>query len=330
MVQIVIVRVKEFQIIEVPVFIRLQELDVVTGREAGACILRMVQAEAPAAAENAASRCSQQEDPFSTQDPRAVRPKRKPVASKVLKATETVSDWRVAGARRSTTPWQLAEKQHSLAGKIWSAQRREQQRVQQAIRLQVWWRNRLAVKAREATAKGNTQALHVLRRAVYKAASAKEEPIKLVIEQTDDEILALAIQQAKREEAAMLQALQPVLEGAKKAMRYMVGAECPDGHALQVTIVPMGTTCGVCGGTNLNPEVVIACKGGTKCGFVSCARQPGCAPRDLIRVMTALDIKHKLRLQQDAGSGSSKGADGHASLNGRVLRQGLGKPRKPA
>ena len=44
MVQIVIVRVKEFQIIEVPVFIRLQELDVVTGREAGACILRMVQA----------------------------------------------------------------------------------------------------------------------------------------------------------------------------------------------------------------------------------------------------------------------------------------------
>ena len=300
MAQIVIVRVKEFQIIEVPVFIRLQQLDVVTGREAGACILRMVQAVAPAAAVNAASGC-QKEDPLSTKDPCAVRTKRKPAASKVSTATETGSEWRVAGARRSTTPWQLAEKQHRLAGKIWSAQRREQQRVQQATRLQAWWRNRLAVKASMATAKGSTQASHVLRRAVYKAALAKEEPTKLAIKQTDDEILALAVQEAKREEAAMLQALQPVLEGAKKAMRYMLGAECPDRHALQVTIEPGGTTCGACGGTNVNPEVVITCKGGAKCGFVSCARQPGCAPRDLIRVMTALDIKYKLREQQDAG-----------------------------
>ena len=125
MVQAVIARVKEFQIIEVPVFIRLQELDVVAGREAGACILRLVQAEGTAAFANAAGSCPREEDPLSRRDPRAVCRGMKPRAfagSQVTAVVEAAqgpwSERRVAGGRRNATPWQLAEKQHWLVGKI--------------------------------------------------------------------------------------------------------------------------------------------------------------------------------------------------------------------
>ena len=229
-------------------FIRLQQLDVVTGREAGACILRMVQAVAPTAAVNAAFGC-QKEDPLSTKDPCAVRTKRKPAASKVSTATETGSEWRVAGARRSTTPWQLAEKQHRLAGKIWSAQRREQQRVQQATRLQAWWRNRLAVRACMAAAKGSAQAAHVLRRAVYKAASAKEElPVFGPEVPTEEQWLeALAHRNATARDGA--EALQRrwvvAVDSALKRLRATSCRRC--GAVLRTKAVAADFCCSHCG-----------------------------------------------------------------------------------
>ncbi len=98
-----------------------------------------------------------------------------------------------------------------------------------------------------------------------------------------------------------MESLQVVLEVARKATEYMGKAKCPDGHTLRASIEPTGTTCGACNGATLLPEVVITRKGGSECGFVSCARKMGCAPRELIRVTTTLNIKHKPQQMQDAG-----------------------------
>ena len=114
---------------------------------------------------------------------------------------------------------------------------------------------------------------------------------------TEDELIQMAIQRSQAEEAARIAMLTPILAGTRKAMGLMDSNFCPEGHTLKASIEPAGTTCSICNTTMRELEVVILCEGGKGCGFTTCCRGAECAPRDINRVVKALDIKFKTQLQ---------------------------------
>jgi hypothetical protein len=84
------------------------------------------------------------------------------------------------------------------------------------------------------------------------------------------------------------------LDGARRALGRMDdGAggvpRCPRGHVLGAALSPPGTECSICCRAAAKLSVVIQC-GRPGC-FSSCARTAGCAPRNLVMVMSALTAK---------------------------------------
>ena len=230
--------------------------------------------------------------------------------------------WTVV-ANRKRSRWQSALAQQQLSQRIWDMQTEQSQRRLAAVRIQCLVRRHLGVMVMRACRRERDaqklqlwfRHLQIHHKLKFKevvtvgpvaptdagqVVSARKEVLKSADMPTDDELLSLAIQQANNEEAALMLSLQPVLEGARKALKRMPG-KCPDGHDLAMSIVPAGTTCGACGATNESMKVCITCKGGGKCGFVACARRFGCAPDLIVKVLTALDLKHRSHQQLDAG-----------------------------
>ncbi len=63
---------------------------------------------------------------------------------------------------------------------------------------------------------------------------------------TDDQALDAAILLASEEKAATRANLQPILEGAVKAINHFGKACCPSGHNLQAAVALPGISCSVC------------------------------------------------------------------------------------
>ena len=304
-VQIVFVRCKEYVVVEVPIFIRLQAMDTVAGGALGKQLLASVK-QVETTTERRGPSEGARKDPAAAErrqrkKAEPVRPELEPVSNIAPKCgadSEALqcpwSRWQVAATRRNESPWQLAEKQRRLAVKVWMTQRRERVREEKAKVLQGWWRSKLAARARTAASTDAVLVASWVRHAAYAAAAGKAAPVTPAGQEapTDDQVLDAAIQRAAAEEAATRANLQPILEGATKAMRHYGKACCPSGHIIQATVAPSGTICGACSGRAMHPNVFITCVNGNDCGFISCARHDGCAPRDIVRVMRALDIKY--------------------------------------
>ena len=159
--KIIVVRVKEFLVIEVPVFIEVRPLDRVLGRAQGASLLHALQP----GAKPGTSACppGQHHD----EKPAGFEEKEQPpgrlggtaagsgaVPSAASKGSDdnaergstATTEWKVVG-RKGLTPWQLAEQQRQLPANTWEAQKIEQQKAEAVRKLQNWWRARLHVWA---------------------------------------------------------------------------------------------------------------------------------------------------------------------------------------
>ena len=193
--------------------------------------------------------------------------------------------------------WQEALAAQRLSQQIWDKQIEQTRLRRAAVRIQCLVRRRLAsMAARDRRREGAARRLQSWIRRMQ--PHYKQEPEKAgavgPAAPTEDELIQMAIQRSQAEEAARIAMLTPILAGTRKAMGLMDSNLCPEGHTLKASIEPAGTTCCICNTTMRELEVVILCEGGKGCGFTTCCRGAECAPRDINRVVKALDMKFKM------------------------------------
>ena len=146
------------------------------------------------------------------------------------------------------------------------------------------------------------QAVRAVRRHLFSALAEVAPPTTTTASSEDEaEVLEAAYIRAAEERKCINEMLQPILEGAKKALRRTSGGTptCDTGHSL-VAAIEDSPTCGRCGASAEGPTVVIACSE-KKCRMTTCALTDRRAPVAMARAMRALSLKFDDRWASPAG-----------------------------